>query len=203
MSTGDFGDHRPDLVELDIAAYEKWLHRLAYDLLPRPRWGEHEDLVNEGRLAMWRAMAAYDPSKGALPTWVTTAARMRMRNLLGKGRWTGHEPMRGVVPAPHPPASLDVLIEEDEDFFGKVLAAADLVERVELAYHHGEILAALADLTEPQRRYVVLRFWGGLSDVEMVREGHFAANPGWLWRDHSRGARTVLRQRLAHLAGAA
>jgi RNA polymerase sigma factor (sigma-70 family) len=206
-----YGDVRHDLdAEVTLPAYERWLHKVAYVFQPPGRdEAYHDDLVQEGRVAMWRAMAAYDPSKGALPSWLTTAAKLRMADVVRRaGTWLGRPPRYGPQPVAEkasPAMSLDELLAEggDSDSIMWMLSAADVAESLELAYHHGEIMLALNSLRPDQRRYVVLRFWGGLSDPEMVRRGHFETNPGYLWRDQRTGARGVLRARLANLASAA
>lgn len=192
-----------------LPAYERWLHATAYRISPPGRnEAYHDDLVQEGRVAMWRAMAAYDPAQGALPSWLTTAAKMRMADVVRRaGSWLGRPARYGPQPAAEKvssPVSLDELlaVDGDSDPLMRLLSAADVAESLDLAYHHGEIMFALNSLRPDQRRYVVLRFWGGLSDPEMVRAGHFSSNPGYLWRDARTGARGVLKLRLAHLASA-
>jgi DNA-directed RNA polymerase specialized sigma24 family protein len=106
------------VIQLDD--YHNWLYRTAADLLPGGFYDpEIDDLVQEGRIAMWRAYEKYDDCKGTLAPWLTNAARMRMRDLAwGHGRWTGHTGRRGVtdamgkgVPRAMP---LDPLIEDWE-----------------------------------------------------------------------------------------
>ena len=106
------------MIQLDD--YHNWLYRTAADMLPGGfNDAEIDDLVQEGRIAMWRAYEKYDDCKGTLAPWLTNAARMRMRDCAwGHGRWTGHTGRRGVtdamgkgVPRPLP---LDPLIEDWE-----------------------------------------------------------------------------------------
>jgi DNA-directed RNA polymerase specialized sigma24 family protein len=104
----------------ELADYHNWLYKTAADML----YGgckdpDIDDLVQEGRIAMWKALDKYDDCKGTLAPWLTNAARMRMRELAhGHGRWTGHTGRRGVTDAmgkgvPHPVA-LDPLLEDWE-----------------------------------------------------------------------------------------
>jgi DNA-directed RNA polymerase specialized sigma24 family protein len=76
-----------------IAHYRGWLYAQARKCsrsIP-----DHDDLVQEGRIAMLRAMATYDPVKGSLPSWLTGAARMRMREVAKRLNWTGTPMRRG------------------------------------------------------------------------------------------------------------
>lgn len=208
MILDGYGDQMPaDDDSAIIAAYERWLHKVANDyLMP---WDErHDDLVQEGRIAMWRALAKYDPAAGSLPSWLTTAAKMRMKTLaFGKGQPTGHEAVRGVRDV-DVAASLDALIEEDGA--EGLLEAADALVEVEMAYHAGEIAEALNSLSPAQKRYVLARFWCGLDPtsrapamrdlITLVPE----VSKRHLWSGSARqvGARDRLAERLAHLVGA-
>lgn len=208
MMLDGYGDQMPPEDDsVIIAAYERWLHKVANAYL-QP-WDErHDDLVQEGRIAMWRALPKHDPAKGSLPSWLTKAATMRMKTLaFGKGQPTGHEAVRGVRDV-DVVASLDALIEEDgaEGLMG----AADALLEVEMAYHAGEIAEALDSLSPAQRRYVLARFWCGLDPasrapgmrefIHLVPE----VSKRHLWSGSSRqvGARDRLAERLAHLIGA-
>ena len=151
------------MTEFDVQDYERWLHAVANDLLP-PDSPLHDDLVQEGRIAMWRSLERYDPSKGALPSWVTAAARLRMKDFAhGTGRPFGHTPRRGERAVEE--TSSEALQQGSPGLWDslEVRDADDsLLERVLVAYHRGEILRAIGALTPEQRRYVVLRFWGGV-----------------------------------------
>lgn len=90
-------------------------------------------------------------------------------------------------------ASLDALVEA----YGSeaVTGVADTLDGVLLAYHYGEIHAALSDLDDRWREYVYLRFWLGHGDSEISRM--LGTDVHWSSR-----VRPVLAERLAHLAGA-
>lgn len=87
----------PESESPDLASYHKWLYKTAADMLPDGYYDRDiDDLVQEGRIAMWKAYAAYDDCKGTLAPWLTNAARMRMKDVAhGHGRWTGHTGRRG------------------------------------------------------------------------------------------------------------
>jgi hypothetical protein len=108
------------VTDLDLDDYHNWLYKTAMEMLPNAGRDPYiDDLVQEGRIAMWRALEKYDDCKGTLAPWLTNAARMRMKDIaFGHGRWTGHTGRRGVtdamgkgVPRPLP---LGPLIEDWE-----------------------------------------------------------------------------------------
>ena len=89
-------------------------------------------------------------------------------------------------------ASLEALLDEGFD-----LTAADLViEQVITGYHEGEILLALNSLTPAERKYTVLRFWGGMQTKELTQE--FGYDPNSLWKS----AKVKLASVLSHLIDA-
>lgn len=200
-----FGDAGLDLNETEdqiLYRFHKWLHYMAYQLTKDDSL--HEDLVQEGRIAMWRALRTHDPEKGALPTWVTTAAKARMKDLArGHGQPTGHEARRGVVEA-KATTSVDLLME---DGLEAALGISEALDDVEWSYHRGEILEALAALSPSQREYVFLRFWGGLDPASRIPEMRALVDEypilrkRYLWNGSSKqvGAKDRLREALAHL----
>ena len=76
-----------------IANYKNWLY--AYARVVSRNISDHDDLAAEGRIAMWRALETYDPSKGALPPYLTRAAKWRMRDVARRGHWLGTPSARG------------------------------------------------------------------------------------------------------------
>lgn len=141
-----------------IADYEGWLHRVATDIGHR---ADHDDLVQEGRIAMWRALRTYDEARGSLPSWLTSAARQRMRDVAwGHGQPTGRPATRGSREVAQG-GSLDAMDEE---------TVTALLGHVEEAYHDGAILEAVRALPARQREYVFLRFWGGLDPTSRTPE---------------------------------
>jgi DNA-directed RNA polymerase specialized sigma24 family protein len=71
-----------------IADYEAWLHRRAWLIGGA---NTHDDLVQEGRIAMWQAIGDFDPDRGALPAWLTMKANGHMLQCITRGHWTGKE----------------------------------------------------------------------------------------------------------------
>lgn len=174
-----------------LADYEKWLHKVANSITDA---AQHDDIVQEGRVAMWRALSTYDESKGALASWLTRAAEMRMKDVAwGKGQPTGHEAVRGSRQVEEGP-SLD---EQPEEIVQALLGY------VEAAYHDGEVMQVIREvLTAKQQEYVFLRFWGGLEPTSRASQTRALVKQfpvlGERW--HWQRARAVLAERLAHLA---
>lgn len=104
----------------DLGAYHNWLYRTAADLLRGGYYdADIDDVVQEGRIAMWKAYQVYDDCKGTLAPWLTNAARMRMKDVaIGSGRWTGHTGRRGWIDAMSPKVqrtlALDTLLDDPE-----------------------------------------------------------------------------------------
>jgi RNA polymerase sigma factor (sigma-70 family) len=75
-----------------IADYEGWLHRVAGNIRPMGD-SDHDDLVQEGRIAMWRALDRYDDVRvETLPGLLTKAAKAAMLDrVTGRRGWTGSE----------------------------------------------------------------------------------------------------------------
>lgn len=69
-----------------IADYEAWLHKRASALTGPDK---HEDLVQEGRIAVWQATRSFDTERGALPHWLTFKAENKMKEVITEDLWTG------------------------------------------------------------------------------------------------------------------
>lgn len=172
----------PDVLE----NYRKWL--LWYVKYAYWSWeSEWPDLMQEGWIAMWRALRTFDSSKGALPTYLTRAAKMRIADVVRRHTWTGTLGARGHIrEKPAAPVDTDWDWVEEAAFKPN---RADAFAEVEYAYHHGEILAALAALPANEKRWVV---------VNIVNDGG-----RYSWRDAARrmkpATRDHLADRLSHL----
>lgn len=161
-----------------LAEYTHWLYATAGRLLGSFADPDLDDLVQEGYIAMWRALRSYDESQGALPAWLTAKAEWRMRTVASRRQ------------------------PRAEDELDESLAGASLLESVDIAYHHGEIADAISGLAPAQRRYVIARFWYGLSGQEMRDLGVFRYDPSSLWTRPRNGARWKLARQLSHMEGA-
>ena len=178
-----------------IAGFRPWLYKTAQQLLP-PSSPEIEDLVQEGYIAMWKALGTYKEESGALTAWLTVKARYRMLEVVTKGNWSGQpsrqhgrNPVQDLVP-----------LSLDRDYDGvslaDLLAGDDMMDSLLDAYHHGEIRAAISQLTPAQQKYVYARFWGGLTTAEMKDE-IFGYDPSGLWNSKKNGAKQKLAMALA------
>jgi RNA polymerase sigma factor (sigma-70 family) len=187
-----------------LASYSRWLHWQANNIQRMVFHQDHDDLVQEGRIAMWKALSTYDESKGALPSWLTVAAKMRMKDCVRRNGWTGLPPRYGHG-GKVPDEAVTVMSLMDDDLtLTEMLEAADLLESVELSYHRGEILQAVANLSVAQRRYVVYRFWLGWDPAWRgvgisIGEAIDVKRPDMLWSQKNSGARDRLREQLLHL----
>lgn len=182
-----------------LARYEQRARVIAYEW-ERPH-APREDLAQEARIALWRELVKRQEAGEDLATvqgLATVVIRRAVSNAVVDQRWTGTEYPMGKRrdPIRTDPRDLDAEVRD-----GLVLVAADVLAEVELAYHEGEIMAAISAMPEAHREYVYLRFWRGYNDPEIAAlTGRGKANVGRTW--HS-VIRPQLRQRLAHLAGAA
>jgi RNA polymerase sigma factor (sigma-70 family) len=88
------------------------------------------------------------------------------------------------------PSSLDALVEAHG--WEAPLEAPDVLDSIALAYHRGEIAAALDGLPDAWRQYVIDRFWHGMTDAESN------ATRGTRVRWYR--VRPILAEQLGHLA---
>ncbi len=185
-------------VEETIAAYDRWAHVVANSRLS-PSHPDHDDLVQEARIGIWQSLAKYDPAMGALPSYVTQAAKWKMDDAVQRRKWTGQETTRGVRVEDRDryTDSLDALVDAGLD---QMLSAADMLDEVTMAYHYGQIHRAIAALDEPQREYVYLRFWLGLSGTEI--EAKTGVKESTQRLRFKRTVAPVLREHLSHLVDA-
>lgn len=190
--------------------YRRWLYRVAHDLTAS--YAGHytavaaDDLVQEGYVAMFRALDTYDPGRGALPSWLTGAARLRMREVA-----SGHSPQSSNLPADRttsrPPIvdSTDRMAEHDSDLLDQLTTTGDGLDGVVFAYHDGEIAQAIDRLPPAQRRYVLARFYAGLDPTSRQPDMRALVNlvpelaDRHLWGGRN-GAKERLARDLAHLA---
>lgn len=178
--------------ELLLAAYRGWLQKVASGLI-----GDHalvDDLAQEGWVAMWRALPAYNPERGSLPSWLTDHAYWRMLTCVADQAWLGRPKRhlgRGRLSdhVEHPASDSSVW---------ELLAAAEVLDGAVWAYHRGQILEAINRLSPAQRRYVYLRFWRGYRLSELTEA--YGYDPSALWNSPKNGAKIKLRAELEALA---
>lgn len=162
-----------------IEKYHGWLYRLANDLL----WADSsarrtlsvDDLVQEGRVAMWRASLSFDPKRGHLPAHLTNAARKRMLDVvMGKKPCFGTEGNRGRVKVPE--AALRAMPEPgdpDEPLSVDLQASREPSDPMR---------RAMAAMSPSARQYVESVFWGSerlRRDRAAWREAEAAIRAEW------------------------
>lgn len=177
--------------------YESWLHRRAYQLNSVPE--RHDDVVQEGRIAMWQAYKKHDPSKGSLPAWLTQHATWHMKEVLSRGgTWTGKPKKETTSRIPVKVQEVHAVdfTESREGLSGSV---RDHSETAGMAYHWREVRSAVQSLPEAQQAYVQHRFGGDKRHTEL--KGEFGYDPSALWNSKKNGAKYKLREKLAHLQG--
>lgn len=100
--------------DVDLSTYRAWCLKVASTLAPyRP--SDWQDIAQEGLIAMWKSLDKYDPSKGALPSWITRAARMRMSDVIRRETWTG-TPMRRGHRREKPALPVDLRAMENDEY---------------------------------------------------------------------------------------
>ena len=144
------------MVEADETAlgalYDRWvrsLYSLVLHLLKDP--DEAEDVVEETFWQAWRKADSYEPSRGAVSTWLLTIGRRKALDRL-RARKRSREDLMGddkslaELPSSAPDPSIDV-------------EGAELRESVRLA---------LNDLPSEQREVLELGYFNGLSQSEIA-----------------------------------
>lgn len=204
MISDGYGDKLT--IDETLADYDSWLHARAHHLLPSTDH-RHDDLVQEGRIAMWKAYGQHDRAKGALPSWLTQHANWHMREVISRGgKWTGSPPRSGnsgVDVKVRSVESLDAHLTPESDHSPDDAAAGvapDIADQAMGAYHRGEIAEAIGLLSEAQQRYVRLRFAEDHRGAEM--KDAFGYDPSALWNSAKNGAKHKLRAHLSHLEAA-
>jgi len=137
--------------------------------------GADEDAIQEARIAAWLSWEKHHNR-----AYLNIAARQRLAQHVYRDQWfgtkpTAHErdPIRrpGRASFDDPDNGIDVLVD-----------SAEWVDQVALAYHHGQFVQALNELTFTQREYVVLRFWGGMTDTEIAaHQGKTRSGVSSIW----------------------
>ena len=158
--------------------------------------GMRDDLIQEGRIKIWDVLMREPDAAGLLS--VATKRRM-MKLVTQETTWFGQEGRQGLERDPLR-RSWDSTDRDDDDTPPLEIVAADILSGVELAYHAGEIAEAINALPEKHREYVVLRFWGGLTNPEIAAIQE--VNSGNMARTWNQAIRPVLAERLEHLVDA-
>lgn len=173
-----------------LESQRAWLYVVARNL-SKQQPERIEDLCQEGWVAAWRAMSTYDAERGASLRWyMRKKAKLRMLEvIMGNEAWLGREQRtRGTG------KQQDAAIDPMEGEYLDAMSVGDNIDALLLAYHEGEIQAALERLTPKQREYVYRRFWlnEGVNDIKRA----MSTNTSTMWAN----AKKTLVKELAHLA---
>jgi RNA polymerase sigma factor (sigma-70 family) len=119
--------------------YRRWLYREAYAMIPATS-ADLEDLVQEGAIALWRALGTYDPDKGSLPAWLTRTARRRMLDVRsGRARATGaerdHRAEHGTSSGAESRRRIREHLAEHPDATGAQIATATGLSQATVSFH--------------------------------------------------------------------
>lgn len=134
------------------ALYDRWsrsLYSLVLHLLRDP--DEAEDVVEETFWQAWKKASAYEPSKGAVSTWLLTIGRRKALDRLRANKRKREDPV----------GSQDVFADLPS---GEPDPSQDM-EGAELRRH---VHAALRGLPAEQREVLVLGYFRGLSQSEIA-----------------------------------
>jgi RNA polymerase sigma-70 factor, ECF subfamily len=134
------------------ALYDRWvrsLYSLVFHLLKDP--DEAEDVVEETFWQAWRKASSYDPSRGAVSTWLLTIGRRKALDRIRTTKRRREEPMSqesayADLPSGDPDPSQDT-------------------EGSELRTH---VRAALDELPAEQREVLELGYFRGMSQTEIA-----------------------------------
>lgn len=182
-----------------LSEYLPWLRKVAGNLTGFGSSGL-DDLVQEGYIAMWRALGTHDEAAGPLDYWLKFKSSNRMKTLaIRAAEKTDPLHLDEPVGSKARAGGFEDLVITLGDTIAD-LGSDELLNKIELAYHDGEVAQAIDHLTPAQRKYVVARFWYGLSGKEMRELGVFSYDPSALWNSRRNGARWKLAGELQHLA---
>ena len=144
--------------------------------------GADEDAIQEARIAAWQSW-----EKNHNRAYLNIAARQRLMAHVYRDQWFGTKPTAHEKD-PLRRANRDSFDDPDNGI-DVLVDSATWVDQVLLGYHQGEILQAIDALTFTQREYVVLRFWGGMSDTEIAaHQGKTRGGVSSVWHKSIRPA---------------
>lgn len=135
------------------ALYDRWmrsLYSLVFHLLKDV--DEAEDVVEETFWQAWRKASSYEPSRGAVSTWLLTIGRRRaLDRLRAKGR-----------------RREESLTQEGGVLADMIAPGLDPSEAAEASERRAHVVAALRELPEEQREVLELGYFKGLSQTEIA-----------------------------------
>jgi RNA polymerase sigma-70 factor (ECF subfamily) len=135
------------------ALYDRF-HALVHGVVMRilRQQNDVEDVVEETFWQAWRQADRYQPSRGAVQTWLLTIARSRALDRVRAVKRLREEPLEG----------------DAGELLAQQLAEGDPGQDAEDAERRTIIAAALAELPTEQREALELGYFGGLSQSEIA-----------------------------------
>jgi RNA polymerase sigma factor (sigma-70 family) len=174
-----------------VENYWLWAHKVA-NSKRQPYHRDHDDLVQEALVEIWQVLERKGGKTAVSASYLAQAGSHRMNDVLD-GRPMRGNPSEGGQTYRPKTVSADAIQDAVPDLWEQ-LFSVDALDDVEIAYHHGQIMAAIAELKPEYRRYVVLRFWGGMRDVDIAVDMHTSNKVVGTW--WSRTIRPALQQQL-------
>jgi RNA polymerase sigma-70 factor (ECF subfamily) len=145
------------LADGDLVAFGALYDRYARDIYAAAAHalgrGAAEEVVQDVFVRIWQRASQFDAERGTGSAWIMAIARHR---IVDEIRRRG----RG-------PAAVDTI---DELFAGAQDPDADVEEEAWAHEERGEILSAVRELPEEQRRVILLAYFGGLTQSEIAQE---------------------------------
>ena len=135
-------------IEALYARYSGPLYSLAYRVTGADRYAQ--DVVQEVFIALWKDAGRYDPSRGALSSWLFALARHKAIDLVRKEANVRKHT-----------ADVDLEFREADD---------DVDHEAWLRLRRDTVRAAITQLPEAQRTALELAFFGGLTHVEVAEQ---------------------------------
>jgi len=135
------------------ALYDRWqavVHGIVARMLRQP--DDVEDVVEEVFWQAWRQASRFDPTRGAVHSWLLTIARSRALDRVRSLRRRREDPLEG----------------EDGQVVTQQTAVGDPGLDAEASERRTIVVAALADLPAEQRETLELGYFGGLSQSEIA-----------------------------------
>ena len=134
------------------ALYDRWvraLYSLVVHLLKDP--DEAEDVVEETFWQAWKKASSYEPSKGAVSTWLLTIGRRKALDRIRARNRHKEDP-----------------IGRDQSFADLPSTANDPAQDIEGKELREQVRAALRELPDEQREVLELGYFKGLSQSEIA-----------------------------------
>jgi RNA polymerase sigma-70 factor (ECF subfamily) len=135
------------------ALYDRWhavVHGVVARMLRQP--DDVEDVVEEAFWQAWRQASRFDPTRGAVHTWLLTIARSRALDRVRSLRRRREDPLEG----------------DDGQAMAQPAAEGDPGLDAEAAELRTLVVAAMAELPSEQREALELGYFGGLSQTEIA-----------------------------------